>query len=52
MHDYPVVAIGGIDLARAEEVAKTGVGSIAVVRAITEAADPEAAIVELESVLK
>ena len=51
MHDYPMVAIGGIDLERATEVAKTGVGSIAVVRAITEANDPEAAINALEQVL-
>lgn len=51
MHDYPMVAIGGIDLARAPEVAATGVGSIAVVRAVTEAVDPEKAIVDLEQVL-
>ena len=51
MHDYPMVAIGGIDLARAPEVAKTGVGGIAVVRAITESDDPELAIKELEQVL-
>ncbi|MBB1457204.1 thiamine phosphate synthase [Pseudoalteromonas sp. SG43-5] len=37
MQSYPTVAIGGIDLSRAELVAKTGVGSVAVVRAITEA---------------
>lgn len=37
MQSYPTVAIGGIDLSRAEQVAKTGVGSVAVVRAITEA---------------
>lgn len=35
--DIPTVAIGGIDLQRAREVAKTGVGSIAVVSAITKA---------------
>lgn len=35
--DYPTVAIGGISLARAPEVLATGVGSIAVVRAITQA---------------
>jgi hydroxymethylpyrimidine kinase/phosphomethylpyrimidine kinase/thiamine-phosphate diphosphorylase len=45
---YPTVAIGGIDLARTTEVAKTGVGSVAVVRAITEAADPEGAIEALK----
>jgi hydroxymethylpyrimidine kinase/phosphomethylpyrimidine kinase/thiamine-phosphate diphosphorylase len=36
---YPVVAIGGIDLIRAQAVAATGVGSVAMVRAVTEAAD-------------
>ncbi|CAH0991547.1 Thiamine-phosphate synthase [Sinobacterium norvegicum] len=36
---YPVVAIGGIDLPRAIEVNKTGVGSIALVSAITKAKD-------------
>jgi len=37
--DYPSVAIGGISLARAQAVLNTGVGSIAVVSAITQAAD-------------
>ncbi|WP_333872655.1 thiamine phosphate synthase [Kosakonia cowanii] len=37
--DYPTVAIGGISLARAPEVLATGVGSIAVVSAITQADD-------------
>ncbi|WP_420901533.1 thiamine phosphate synthase [Escherichia coli] len=37
--DYPTVAIGGISLARAPAVMATGVGSIAVVSAITQAAD-------------
>lgn len=35
--DYPTVAIGGISLARAPGVLATGVGSIAVVSAITQA---------------
>ncbi|MFS2060749.1 thiamine phosphate synthase [Kosakonia cowanii] len=35
--DYPTVAIGGISLSRAPEVLATGVGSIAVVSAITQA---------------
>lgn len=35
--DYPTVAIGGISLARARAVLATGVGSIAVVSAITQA---------------
>ncbi|MFU2510062.1 bifunctional hydroxymethylpyrimidine kinase/phosphomethylpyrimidine kinase [Pseudoalteromonas sp. ASV78] len=51
MQDYPTVAIGGIDLARASEVAATGVGCVAVVRAITESADYQQAIVDLQSAL-
>ena len=42
--DTPAVAIGGIDLSNAREVLATGVASLAVVRAVTEAADPEAAV--------
>ncbi|EPV5034289.1 thiamine phosphate synthase [Cronobacter sakazakii] len=37
--DYPTVAIGGISLERAPAVLETGVGSIAVVSAITQAPD-------------
>lgn len=44
---YPLVAIGGIDLANLAKVKATGVGNIAVVRAITEAQDPVAAFAEL-----
>lgn len=36
---YPLVAIGGIDLSNAQGVLATGVGSVAMVRAVTEAAD-------------
>ena len=50
--DYPLVAIGGIGLARAPGVAATGVGSIAVVRAITEAADPAVAVQALGACLR
>jgi len=39
LQNYPTVAIGGISLARASQVLATGVGSIAVVSAITQAAD-------------
>ncbi|WP_171999178.1 thiamine phosphate synthase [Cronobacter sp. JZ38] len=45
--DYPTVAIGGISLARALGVLETGVGSIAVVSAITQAADWRAATQQL-----
>ncbi len=41
---YPLTAIGGIDEQRAPAVAATGVGSIAVVRAITGAADYRRAV--------
>jgi hydroxymethylpyrimidine kinase/phosphomethylpyrimidine kinase/thiamine-phosphate diphosphorylase len=43
----PVVAIGGINLERAPKVLATGVDSIAVVTAITEAATPEEVIDDL-----
>jgi hydroxymethylpyrimidine kinase/phosphomethylpyrimidine kinase/thiamine-phosphate diphosphorylase len=49
MKSYPTVAIGGIDLSRAKEVAQTGVGSVAVVRAITESDDPALAIEKLQA---
>ncbi|WP_416191895.1 thiamine phosphate synthase [Neisseria sp. CCUG12390] len=42
--DTPVVAIGGIDLNNARGVLATGVSSLAVVRAVTEAENPEAAV--------
>ncbi len=45
--DYPTVAIGGISLERAPAVLETGVGSIAVVSAITRAADWQAATARL-----
>jgi thiamine-phosphate pyrophosphorylase len=41
MRNYPLVAIGGIDEARFDDVLPSGVGSIAVVRAIVAATDPE-----------
>lgn len=40
----PVVAIGGIDLNNARAVLATGVSSLAAVRAVTEAANPEAVV--------
>lgn len=45
--EFPLVAIGGISKDRVPLVAETGVGSIALVTAITEAADPDAATQEL-----
>ncbi len=48
MQHSPLVAIGGIDEARIPVVMQSGVGSIAVVRAITGANDPEAAAKTLQ----
>nr|WP_314267668.1 thiamine phosphate synthase [uncultured Moellerella sp.] len=45
--DYPTVAIGGISLDRVSDVIATGVGSIAVVSAITKADDWRAATASL-----
>ena len=42
--DIPMVAIGGITLENVHSVLETKVGSVAVVTAITEAADPEAVV--------
>jgi len=42
MRDHALVAIGGIDEARLPEVLASGVGSVAVVRALVAAAQPEA----------
>jgi len=44
---FPTVAIGGISIDRAPSVLECGVGSIAVVSAITQAADWRAATAEL-----
>ncbi len=43
MHQHPLVAIGGIDLDKLPGVLASGVGSVAVVRAITAADNPEQA---------
>jgi len=43
MRQYPLVAIGGITSAQVASVCATGVGAVAVVRALTDAPDPEAA---------
>ena len=44
----PLVAIGGIDGSVLRQILSTGVGSAAVVRAVTEAADVPAAISALQ----
>lgn len=47
MRDYPGVGIGGISAAELPEIKATGVGSLAVVRAITAQSDPEQAAQDL-----
>lgn len=47
--DYPQVAIGGIDASRVRDVMAQGVGSVCVVRAITEADDVGAAVDRLQA---
>lgn len=47
MRNYPGVGIGGISAAELPEIKATGVGSLAVVRAITAEADPERAAAKL-----
>ena len=47
MRGYPLVAIGGIGADQFDEVLATGVGSIAVVRALVNAPEPEAAARQL-----
>ncbi|WP_374963109.1 bifunctional hydroxymethylpyrimidine kinase/phosphomethylpyrimidine kinase [Spongiibacter tropicus] len=44
---YTLTAIGGINLKRADEVLATGVGSCAMITAITEADDPESVVASL-----
>lgn len=49
--DIPVVAIGGIDHQKAPQVWNTGVDSLAVVSAITEAEDPERSVRAFQTVM-
>jgi hydroxymethylpyrimidine kinase/phosphomethylpyrimidine kinase/thiamine-phosphate diphosphorylase len=51
MQDYPLVAIGGISIERAPQVVATGVGSIAVVTAITRSTDYQQSIAELVQIV-
>ena len=52
MSHYPLVAIGGIDQGSIHAVSRSGVGSVAVVRAITQAADPKAAVKHLQELMR
>jgi len=50
--EYPLVAIGGINLERAPAVVASGVGSIAVVSAITESPDYRQAVAQLAAIIE
>ena len=52
MQAYPLVAIGGIDESSIQAVAHSGVGSVAVVRAITGSDNPKAAVKRLQELIK
>ena len=51
LRGYPQVGIGGIDAAHMPEVLATGVGSVAVVRALVADPDPEAAAARLKAIV-
>jgi thiamine-phosphate pyrophosphorylase len=51
MRDYPTVAIGGIDASTLAEVLSSGVGSVAVVRALVAAPQPEAVAARLQAAI-
>ncbi len=51
MRRYPLVAIGGIDSSSLSTVLSRGVGSVAVVRALVEADQPEAMAAHLQAVI-
>ncbi|MBU3607015.1 thiamine phosphate synthase [Polynucleobacter nymphae] len=52
MSHYPLVAIGGIDQDSIRAVSRSGVGSVGVVRAITHAKDPKAAVKHLQELMQ
>ncbi len=52
LRHHALVAIGGIDRARMPAVLDSGVGSVAVVRALVEASDPEAAASDLQALMR
>lgn len=51
MSDYPLVAIGGIDTSKLSDVLASGVGSVAVVRALVAAENPEAMAASLQAAI-
>ncbi len=52
MRDYPLVAIGGISIERVPQVVATGVGSVAVVTAITRAPNYQQAVAQLLQIVE
>ena len=52
MNNYPLVAIGGIDEGSIHAVAQSGVGSVAVVRAITQSKNPQATVGYLKDLMQ
>ena len=48
----PVVGIGGIDIARAPDIARAGAAGAAVVGAVMSAEDPQRAAAELMSAFR
>jgi len=48
----PVVGIAGMDVVRTEQAARAGAAGVAVISAITAAASPEAAIVQLQQAVQ
>jgi thiamine-phosphate pyrophosphorylase len=51
MGNYPLVAIGGIDTSKLPEVLASGVGSVAVVRALVAADNPEEMATSLQAAI-
>ena len=49
---YPLVAIGGIDESNLPQVLATGVGSVAMVRALTAADKPELTAAQMQSIIR
>ena len=50
LRDYPLVAIGGIDAGNLPQVLASGVGSVAVVRALVAAEKPEMMAAQLQAI--
>jgi thiamine-phosphate pyrophosphorylase len=52
MHAYPLVAIGGIDPGNLPQILETGVGSVAMVRALVAAPQPELIAAHVQTLLQ